>query len=171
MITTPRLLLRPFLSSDFPQYAAANADPTVMRFLGGPIGPEASDRQALGANASLESHGYGKVAIERVSDSAFVGMCGLSREHRYPNDLELGWRLLPQFVGKGYATEAGRAWLDYAFSALGAQRVISIADVPNLRSIAVMERLGMTFDHAAELQDRDERFSAVVFAVANSALK
>jgi RimJ/RimL family protein N-acetyltransferase len=140
-----------------------------MRFLGGPISREESDRQALGANVSLRSAGFGKIAIERTSDAAFVGMCGLSREHWFPDDLELGWRLLPQYVGHGYATEAGKAWLDYAFAVLKAARVISIADLPNRRSIAVMERLGMGLDHVAELDDNGERFSAVVYSIASSA--
>ncbi len=136
-----------------------------MRYLGGPISSAESDRQALGANDSLRRNNYGKVAVERLSDRAFVGMCGLSREHWYPDDLEIGWRLLPEFVGHGYASEAARAWVHHAFSRLDVRRVISIADVPNHRSIAVMQRLGMQFDHRAELEDNGERFEAVVYAL------
>ena len=166
LITTARLTLRPFVEADFDLYAEANANPEVMRFLGGPIDRATSDRQAEGANRSLAEHGYGKVAIERCSDGAFLGMCGLSREPWYPNDLELGWRLLPNYVGSGYATEAGLAWLSYAFSTLRASRIISIADASNSRSIAVMQRLGMTLDHTAELSDGDDVFSAAIYSTA-----
>ena len=165
VIRTSRLLLRPFQASDLPQYATANADPEVMRFLGGTIDRAASDSQALGANRSIQLKRYGKIAIERISDGAFVGMCGLSCEHWYPNDLELGWRLLPCHTGNGYATEAARAWLDYAFEVLDTPRILSIADVPNLKSIAVMQRLGMTLDHTADLEASGEKFVAVVYSI------
>ncbi len=164
LIRTSRLLLRPFQAADLPQYAAGNADPGVMRYLGGPIHRAESDRQAFGANRSLELMRYGKIAIERLGDGAFVGMCGLSCEPWYPNDLELGWRLLPQHTGHGYATEAARAWLGYAFDVLDVPRVISIADVPNLKSIAVMQRLGMTRDHTADLEAPSGAFVAVVYS-------
>ena len=164
MITTTRLVLRPFKEADLELYAEANANPDVMRYVGGPIDRAASDGQADGANRSLTEHGYGKVAIERRSDGAFLGMCGLSREPWYPEEIELGWRLLPAYVGSGYATEAGLAWLSYAFSSLQLPRVISIADVPNSRSIAVMKRIGMTLDHVAELSEGGGVFSAVIYA-------
>jgi RimJ/RimL family protein N-acetyltransferase len=103
--------------------------------------------------------------VERRSDGAFLGTCGLSREPWYPDDLEVGWRLHPEVWGQGYATEAGHAWIGYAFDRLGAERVISVADVPNRRSRAVMERLGMRLDHQAWLTEGEDRFEAVVCVV------
>jgi RimJ/RimL family protein N-acetyltransferase len=65
----------------------------------------------------------------------------------------------------GYATEAATAWLDHAFGPLALPRVISITDPPNLRSLAVMRRLGMSFDREAEVEDNGVRFRAVIYAI------
>jgi hypothetical protein len=67
--------------------------------------------------------------------------------------------------GHGYATEAATGWLDHAFGPLGLPRVISITDRPNLRSLAVMRRLGMEFDHEAEIEDMGQVFQAVVYSI------
>ena len=162
-ILTPRLRLRPFIDADLPLYAAICADPEVMRYLGGPMSAEQAAASALGASRNYLATGVGKIAVEQREDGAFLGMCGLSREVWYPDDLEVGWRLAPQYWGHGYATESARAWVTHAFTALDAPRVISITDVPNVRSIAVMRRLGMVLDHAAELADGDEHFAAVIY--------
>jgi RimJ/RimL family protein N-acetyltransferase len=65
----------------------------------------------------------------------------------------------------GYATEAATAWLDHGFDTLGFPRIISITDTPNERSLAVMRRLGMTFDHAAQIEDEGEVFDAVIYSI------
>ena len=108
---------------------------------------------------------YGKVAIERRSDGAFIGSCGLSVEQWYPDDLEIGWRLLREHWRHGYATEAAHAWIGHAFSTLGAARVISVSDVPNQRSIAVMQRLGMKQHELTELEIDGDKFEAVIYAI------
>jgi RimJ/RimL family protein N-acetyltransferase len=67
--------------------------------------------------------------------------------------------------GKGYATEAATGWLNHAFESLELPRVISITDPPNERSLAVMRRLGMVFDHEAEIEDDGVVFQAVVYSI------
>lgn len=164
-IETARLRLRTFQQEDLAPLVELCGDAVVMEYLGGPIGREAVLAMANGAQDSFLSSGLGKIAVERRSDGAFLGTCGLSREPWYPDDLEVGWRLRPEAWGHGYATEAGRAWIDHAFERLRADRVISVADLPNLRSQAVMARLGMRFDHQATLRDGGDRFEAVVYAL------
>ena len=165
-ITTDRLTLRPYKDADLAPFAALNADPEVMEFLGGfGLSREESDEIAAGANASFASDGYGKIAVERREDGEFLGFCGLSREIWYPDDLEIGWRLARAHWGHGYATESARAWLAYAFDSLGVPRVIAIGDSPNLRSIAVMEKIGLTFDHAKRLTIGDDSFDARIYSI------
>ncbi|MDB5505999.1 MAG: GCN5-related N-acetyltransferase [Devosia sp.] len=165
-MVTKRLKLRPFLPSDLAPWAEMNVDPEVMEFLGGFMPPSHSHGMASEINAALKRDGYGKIAIERLTDGAFLGIAGLSRERWYPDDLEIGWRLARPYWGSGYATEAGTAWLAFAFDVLGVERVISVADVPNLNSIAVMQRLGMQLDHTAELDDEaGGTFPALVYAI------
>ena len=63
------------------------------------------------------------------------------------------WRFRREFWGQGYATEAAAAWVHHAFAVIGVTRVISMADEENSRSPAVMARLGMAFDHEADISD------------------
>jgi RimJ/RimL family protein N-acetyltransferase len=166
VLTTPRLLLRTFRRGDLPHYAALNADPEVVRYLGGvPLTREHSDELAEWAQECWAREGLGLLAVERRSDGAFLGMCGLHHQHSYPDDLEVAWRLAREHWGQGYATEAATAWLDHAFGTLDLPRVISITDPPNLRSLAVMRRLGMVFDHQAEVEDDGVVFQAVVYSI------
>lgn len=168
-ILTQRLKLRRYQPSDLPVLAVMNGDPEIMQYLGRPLTAAQSDDLAATINERLATRGYGMAAVERRADGAFIGMCGFSPEVWYPDDLELGWRLGRTFWGEGYATEAGTAWLAFAFEAHGVDRVISIADAPNARSIAVMKRLGFKLDHSAELDDDGETFSAVIYAISRGA--
>ena len=132
VLTTPRLLLRTFRLDDLPLYAALNADPEVYRYLGGePLTREWSDEIAEWAQECYETEGIGLMAVERRSDGAFLGMAGVHHQESFPDELEVAWRLAFEYWGHGYATEAGEAWLAYAFETLGAERVISTTDRPN----------------------------------------
>jgi RimJ/RimL family protein N-acetyltransferase len=166
VLTTPRLLLRTFREDDLPHYAALNADPEVVRYLGGvPLPGEESNEIAAWANDMHARDGVGLLAVERREDGVFLGMCGLHHQDWYPDDLELGWRLARRHWGHGYATEAATAWLGHAFERLGRSRVISVTEYENLRSLAVMGRLGMVFDHEAELEEDGVTFQAVVYVI------
>ena len=160
--TTERLTLRTFREADLPHYAALNADPEVVEYLGGPLDRAGSDVIAAYANDLWAWAGIGLLAVERTSDATFLGMCGVHVLDSYPDDLEVAWRLAREHWGHGYATEAARAWLRIAFEDHAASRVISVTDPPNHRSLAVMDRLGMTFDHEADLVEDGESFHAVV---------
>ena len=67
--------------------------------------------------------------------------------------------------GHGYATEAAAAWLEYGFETLDLSRVISVADPPNVRSISVMRKLGMRFDHEREIEEEGQVFPVVVYSI------
>jgi RimJ/RimL family protein N-acetyltransferase len=165
VLTTPRLLLRTFRLDDLPAYAAINADPEVMRYIGGPMTKHDSDEIAEWAQQCYDDEGIGLLAIERREDGRFLGMTGVSHEDWYPDDIQLGWRLAREHWGHGYATEAASAWLGHALGHLGYRRVLAVADVPNLRSRRVMERLGMSIDHEADLVIDGASVSAVIYVM------
>jgi RimJ/RimL family protein N-acetyltransferase len=167
VLTTPRLTLRTFRSDDLPLYAELNADPEVAEHLGGPIDAQRSDEIAEWANQHYAADRLGLLAVERNEDGRFIGMCGVHEQDWYPDDVEIGWRLARPYWGFGYVTEAAQAWLRYAFDDLGRPRVISITEFDNVRSLAVMHRLGMTFDHSADLPDEEtgEPFPAVIHSI------
>ena len=161
-------MLRTYQQSDLAPLVAMNADPDTMRYLGGPTPPARSLARAAEAQKAFAGGTLGFLPIERREDGAFLGLAGLGRLDWYPDDEEVGWRLLPEHRGRGYATEAGRAWLDHAFQTLDVARVISVADVPNVASQAVMRRLGMRLDHRATLREGDETFEAAVHAISRA---
>lgn len=167
-LVTERLLLRPYLPVDLPAFVAMNGDPDTMRYLGGPITASESETLAADINQCFSERGYGKIAMARRDTGQFIGLCGLSREVWFPDDLEIGWRLVPEARGHGFATEAARFWLAYGFDALGLSRMISMADVPNFRSIAVMQRLGMHYDRTETLTDDGETFEAVIYSITSA---
>jgi RimJ/RimL family protein N-acetyltransferase len=92
-------------------------------------------------------------------------MCGLHRQSSRPQDVEVGWRLAHEHWGHGYATEAGRAWLAYGFGTLGLDRIISMTDEDNVRSQAVMRRLGLTYLENDVITDNGVTFDSVVWAI------
>jgi RimJ/RimL family protein N-acetyltransferase len=159
---TPRLILRDFRSDDLPAYAALCANDQVMRYLGGPTSSEAARVEMLGISKFFAESGFGMLAVERKEDATFVGICGLSVETWYSDDLQIGWRLVPEYWGQGYATEAALAWRDLAF-ATSVPRLVSISDAPNTQSHRVMERIGMRFDHAAAFSIGDDTFDAFIY--------
>jgi RimJ/RimL family protein N-acetyltransferase len=167
MRKTDRLLLRPYREEDLPAFAEINADPEVMKYLGGvPLTQQQSDEITEGVNNNFVADGIGFLAIERRSDGALLGACGLMRHLAwYPDVLEVGWRLGREYWGHGYATEAATSWLNHAFLERSEPSVISITDTPNLNSIAVMKRLGMTFDHQAELLEEGTPFDATIYSI------
>lgn len=145
-LRTARLVLRAWRESDRAPFAAINADARVMEHF-----PRASTREESDAGfdrivAKMEKQGYGLWAVEVPGVAEFIGFIGLN-----PADavlgrpvLEVGWRLVAEHWGHGYATEGGRASLAHAFEALGEAEVVSFATAGNQRSRHVMEKLGMT---------------------------
>jgi [ribosomal protein S5]-alanine N-acetyltransferase len=75
-----------------------------------------------------------------------IGFCGFSDE--FPPDVEIGWRFLPEYWGRGLATEAARAVMQYGFDTFGFGRLVYVSQRANQRSIRVAEKLGMAFERS-----------------------
>jgi RimJ/RimL family protein N-acetyltransferase len=155
-LRTPRLVLRRWREADKPGFAALNADPAVMEFLGPPLRREVSDEWVDRIEAGLTSKGLGLWAVQVTDGPPFVGFVGLNIpafETPFTPCVEVGWRLARQAWGHGYATEAARAALADGFGRLGLAEIVSFTSALNVRSQRVMQRLGMTrapaddFDH------------------------
>jgi len=154
ILATPRLRLRPWRESDFEPFAAMNADPHVMEYFPAPLTREQSDATARRIMDSIKARGWGNWAVEVVGGEPFIGFTGLSVPSfgaHFTPAIEVGWRLSRDAWGKGYATEAARAALAFGFDELGLAEIVSFTARSNLRSAAVMRRLGMRpdgeFDH------------------------
>lgn len=150
-LRTERLLLRRWRVSDRAPFAALNADPEVTRYFAQPLTRQASDRLAEWADADLERQGWGIWALEQLATGRFLGFTGLARpafEAPFTPAVELGWRLARSAWGFGFATEAARAAAAFAFDELDLKELVAYTAEPNVRSRAVMCRLGMRHDPA-----------------------
>ncbi|MER6942777.1 GNAT family N-acetyltransferase [Nonomuraea sp. NPDC000554] len=157
VIETERLVMRPLTGDDFDDYAEMLADPEVAGGLAESVGTSPSDawRSLATFIGHREIRGYSHWALVEKATGRFVGRAGPWRPHGFPG-LGVGWCLAREHWGKGYATEAARAALDYCFGALEAQEVISLIRLGNVRSISVAERIGHRY-----LRDTDYRGQTV----------
>jgi RimJ/RimL family protein N-acetyltransferase len=139
---TERLLLRAWRDEDLGAYAAICADPEVMRHIGGTLNRAQAWRQMALHAGHWALRGYGNWAVERRHDHQLLGRVGLWNPEGWPG-LEVGWTLARHAWGHGYATEAARAAIEWAWTTLHAQRLISVIGPENASSIRVAEGLGM----------------------------
>ena len=149
VIETPRLRLRNWRDEDLQPWFEMGADPRVMEFFPGVYDRERSDSIAASVRQRNEANTYGWWIVEEKNGEPFAGVIQLdevSFEAHFTPVREIGWRLPVEFWGRGYATEAARAVLEYAFERLAMDEVVALTTVMNVRSRRVMERLGMTHD-------------------------
>jgi RimJ/RimL family protein N-acetyltransferase len=173
VIETERLILRPWKDADRAPFVAMSADPAVMETLGGVLSEEAAHAYVDAGAKRLAVFGFCRWALERRQDGAFIGAVGLVPIHPslpLPAGFEMGWRLARDAWGHGYATEAARAAIADGFKRSGLTEVFAFTSRPNLRSQAVMERVGMIrtatldFEHPALAQDHPMRSHLVWMA-------
>lgn len=142
---TPRLVLRDLRERDLADLFAFDGDPEVQRFEGPPLS-EAETRWRLeGAIEWAQENPrtrYKLGVTVRPSDQV-IGRVSLTRKNPGEGEWEIGWTIRRADWGKGYATEAARAVLEYALTQLGARRVVALCLPENAASIRVMEKLGM----------------------------
>jgi RimJ/RimL family protein N-acetyltransferase len=147
-ILTDRLRLRHWTTDDVDAYAVIVADPEVMTFMGS--GPIDRAEAAVQIDHFVTLHarfGTPHWAAEDRATGRLVGRIGLFHHPDWtldPDNVEVGWLLIRERWGEGLATEGGRAALGYAWSHLAVPRVISLTLPANVRSRAVMDRLGLT---------------------------
>ena len=153
-LQTERLCLRQWVPADREPFAALNSDPRVMEYLSEPLTRAASDAVADRCESLIRERGWGFWAAEHRATRELVGFVGLhtpSLALPFAPCVEIGWRLAAHQWGKGLATEGAKAVLRAGFELLELQEIVSFTALGNVRSRAVMERLGMrlagTFDH------------------------
>lgn len=151
-LETERLVLRWFREDDFEQLCKINSDPDVMRFLGDgkPLTGMESWRQMATFMGHWYFRGYGIWAVEEKSTSNLVGRIGFMNPAGWPG-FELGWTLGREYWGKGYATEGAARALEYAFTEMNREHVISLIAPENVASIKVGQRLGEKVEGKTEV--------------------
>ncbi len=143
---TDRLILRLQTYEDAANLVEMNSDPEVVRYTGdGYLANMAEARALLEERVFSQWQKYkmGRFAVT-LKDSTFLGWCGL-KYFPETDEVDLGYRFMKKYWGKGYATESSRACLNYGFHDLKLNRIIAKAMPDNKDSLKVMQKLGMTF--------------------------
>jgi RimJ/RimL family protein N-acetyltransferase len=140
-LVTARLILRPPAADDFEAWAAFAADPEAARFLGGPQPPEAAWRVLCTVTGAWAIAGFSMFSVIEKASGRWVGRLGPWRPHGWPGT-EVGWGIVRDCWGRGYATEGATAAIDWAFDTLGWSEVIHCIDADNFASQEVARRLG-----------------------------
>lgn len=139
---TQRLLLRQWKETDFEPFARLNADADVMKFFPKILTHNESYALATKFKELINQNGWGLWAVELLETGEFIGTIGLKPIH-LDSALEIGWRLAKEHWGNGYATEGALEALQYGFETLKFETIVSITMQTNLRSQAVMKKIGM----------------------------
>jgi len=159
-IETKRLILRPITIADTQDFFELDSNPKVHLFLGNNPVKTIEQSEAMIANIlqQYKTNGLGRLAIIEKSTNDFVGWAGLKLEEKLRKEFsyyDLGYRLKEQFWGKGYATEAAFASLEYGFNTLKLEEIGAAADVNHIASNTILKKVGMqpsgTFEYEGDL--------------------
>ena len=161
IVATERLELRQLTLEDAPFILELVNDPSWLRFIGDRGIRTLEQAEAYlqnGPMASYAANGFGLYLVQRKSDGARLGMCGLLKRPSLPHP-DIGFAYLPQFTGQGYGFEAATAVLHYARHQLNLFPILAIVKPDNRPSIKLLEKLGM---HCQERLSLDEGQSEVL---------
>jgi len=140
-LETDRLILRPPAAEDFEGWAAFANDPHTMHFLGGVVPRSTAWRSFASMVGAWHLKGFAMFSVIEKSSGRWIGRLGTWEPEGWPGT-EVGWGLVSDAEGKGYATEGAAATIDWAFDTLGWDQVIHTIDAANAASKAVASRLG-----------------------------
>ena len=146
IIKTDRLNIRNWLESDIPSLVQMNKDQDVMRYFLSTMSDGESFDFYNRIIAHFNKNGFGLNVVEAKDNNEFLGYTGFmiaDFESNFTPCIEIGWKFKKQFWGKGFATEAAKACLDYGFSKLNFEKVYSFTSIYNKKSESVMQRIGM----------------------------
>ena len=149
ILETERLLLREFDEGDVAVFYVLGSDPVITRYTGDPDGGLISLKHALEVlrshpMADYRKYGFGRWACVHKTCGEVIGFAGLKYLEEL-NEVDIGYRLLPEHWGIGLATEASQAVLKYGFTHLGLERIIGLVDPKNVASVRILEKLGLSF--------------------------
>jgi ribosomal-protein-alanine N-acetyltransferase len=160
-LQTPRLILRPFREGDIDRLAELMANPDFMRFSLGPYTRERT-QGVLDKFLSWEKAGLpSPFAVVLRGNTEVLGYCGFLHHPEMPEEVEIGYRLHPDYWNRGLITEASQAVRDHGFRDWKLPRVISLIHPENIPSRRVAEKNGMKVEKEITFRG----FPTLVFAI------
>ena len=157
ILETKRLILQEITIHDKVELFQLHSNPEVQRYTGEPpVTTMKEIEQAIqGRKEHYQTYGYGRWAVYLKDTEAFVGWAGLAYLPEF-DEVDLGYRFLPEFWGKGIATEVSEAILNYGFEVLKLKKIVAIAMKEHKASLRVMEKVGMEFYKIAPYEEGSE---------------
>ena len=159
-IITERLILRKLTRDDVDNIFLLDSNPDVMKYVGVPAVSNKAESEKMIDNIlnQYQKNGTGRLAVIEKESNQFIGWSGIKlltdEVNGFKNVYELGYRFLPEFWGKGYATESAKASLDLGFNQLNADKIYAYADVENQSSNHILTKIG--FENKGSFLDKDD---------------
>ena len=161
ILETERLYLREFIDSDGSHFFHLNNNPEVLKFTGNDPFKSIDEANDFMRNYSdYEKNGFGRWAVCLKATDEFLGWCGLKFEND-ENQTDLGFRFYKNNWGKGYATEAAIACVEYGFMTLKLKKIIGRAYAVNKASIKVLEKCKFKFEKEFSYDNQPSVFYAI----------
>jgi len=157
ILETERLRLRTFTIADAAFVLELLNTPSWLQFIGDRGIRTLEQAQSYLANGPIMSYatyGFGLYLVELKETGNAIGMCGLLKRN-YLEHMDIGYALLPQYEGQGYAHEIAAATLNYAFTKLHLMHLAAITDTRNVRSVKLLEKLGFQFKELITIEEKD----------------
>lgn len=146
ILETQRLILREMMPADDHNLYALNRDPEVIKYTGDPAFQNVAEARSFLENYDqYRKYGFGRWAVVRKSDGAFLGWCGLKYDASI-DETDIGFRFGKKYWNQGFATESAKASLTYGFDKLARETIVGRAMKENTASVKILEKLGMQFD-------------------------
>ncbi|MBP4138264.1 GNAT family N-acetyltransferase [Flavobacterium geliluteum] len=161
-IETERLLLRELLLSDVEGMFELDSNPNVHVFLGNkPVKTKTESlAQIQDIQQQYQDFGTGRWAVTLKETGEFIGWSGIkfitNEINNHKNFYEIGYRFIEKYWGKGYATEAGKAFVDYAFNHIKADAIYAYADEGNENSRKILEKIGLQYVNSFAYEEEEE---------------
>lgn len=161
-LETQRLILRQLLTSDDVGMFELDSNPEVHRYVGKkPVQHiDESRRMIQNIKNQYRTNGIGRWAVILKDTNEFIGWSGIKLItepiNNHDNFYEIGYRFIQKHWGKGYATEAGLAFVDYAFNELKVTALFAYADSGNTNSHRILEKIGMHYVNSFQLNGEEE---------------
>lgn len=161
-LETERLILREIISSDDAGMFELDSNPEVHRFLGNKPVKNIKESQGYIENVRQQyaDNGIGRWAVILKETNEFIGWSGIKlikdEINNHQNFYEIGYRFIQKYWGKGYASEAGLAFVNYAFNEMKVEKLYAYADAGNVNSRHILEKLGMYYVNSFEYDGEEE---------------
>lgn len=157
ILETERLTLRKFIKTDAPFILELLNTPTWLQYIGNRGIQSLADAESYLLNGPMLSYtvyGFGLYLVALKDSQTPIGMCGLLKRN-YLDHMDIGYALLPQHEGQGYAYEIASATVNYAFSNLHLLHLAAITDTGNVRSVKLLEKLGFKLKELITIENKD----------------